>query len=320
MRAVDETFSADDASLSTVLVVDDDVTQLELMGSFLARHFRVLLASDVVRAHQLVVTSHPDVVVSDLYMPNAGGMELLRDVALQEETAQIPFLMISGCDETELKVRAFQQGAFDYITKPWEGGELVARIQNAIRRSKLLQQERLLRETDDLTGISNRHSLRIFLAKALRESVGQKRPLSVVMTDQDGLKYINDTYGHGVGDKAIVTIARVLKNCKRLSDCAGRLGGDEFMTIMPGSTREGAIKFVARCQEELSNSPLQVGEILVQVSASFGIANVEEKSWEESVEELTQRADESLYRHKRARKKSQLRTISQEAFPVTSLR
>ncbi|HYV48285.1 MAG TPA: diguanylate cyclase [Myxococcaceae bacterium] len=286
---------------ATVLVVDDDPVWLESARELLSRFHDVLTAGDGQEALELMHKHHPDAVVTDLSMPRVGGLGLLEAARATEEMAQVPFLVLSATSDSETKVQAFEAGAFDYVTKPAPPAELVMRLRKALDNAQALRRERRLQETDDLTGLPNRRSLRAFLAAALRETrTGQ--PLAVAMVDQDGLKQINDRYGHPAGDLAIRAVAGALQRCKRGSDFAARLGGDEFVVVMPGADRAGAEKLAARLQADLDDQPLELAEGRLRLTASFGLAVAGEVAWTETWEQLVERADEALYRQKAEKK------------------
>jgi len=286
---------------ATVLVVDDDPVWLESARELLSRFHNVLTAGDGQEAMELMHKHHPDAVVTDLSMPRVGGLGLLEAAHATEEMAQVPFLVLSAATDSDTKVQAFEAGAFDYLTKPAPPGELVMRIRKALDNAQALRRERRLQETDDLTGLPNRRSLRTFLAAALRET-RNGLPLAVAMVDQDGLKQINDRYGHPAGDLAIRAVAGSLQRCKRGSDFAARLGGDEFVVVMPGADRAGAEKLAARVQADLDAQPLELQQGRVRLTASFGLAVAGEVAWTESWEQLLERADEALYRQKAEKK------------------
>jgi len=216
-----------------------------------------------------------------------------------EDTAHIPLLVVSASAQTESKVQCFEAGAIDYLTKPVVPGELVARVRNALVRSEDLRRERALQATDDLTGLANRRRLRSFLATALRSAARMRSELTLVMVDQDRLKQINDRHGHAAGDQAIRALAHALSVCKRSGDLAARIGGDEFVVSMPDTDSVGAARFVERVQEELRRLPLRLEAGELYVSASFGLASASERDWQESAEQLMQRADRALYAAKR---------------------
>lgn len=287
----------------TVLVVDDDTEARDLLQELLAPHYDVLMAPNALEALRLSRERHPHVVVTDLCMPDVDGFSLLSAIREDDETAHVPMVVVSGMTDVEAKVRAFESGAFDYLTKPVNAGEVIARVRNAIARAEELRHERMLQSTDDLTGLANRRYLRSFLQVAARNAARNRTELTVVVLDQDNLKQINDQYGHACGDAAIRVLAQALNGSKRASDCAARIGGDEFVVVMPGADREGAARFVARVEDELENHSLFPREgAQITVRASFGAASASDMDWTEACDDLLARADRVLYEAKRARK------------------
>lgn len=285
----------------SVLLVDDDPDQLALLQRILDPWFRVLLAHSNREAAELLRTASPDVVLTDLYLPDQSGLALLELASAAEEPLRVPLIVLSGRADTEAKVLAFEAGAFDFISHPTAPEELVARIRNALAHSQLLRQERAIGGRDDLTGLCNRRAFRTFLESALRRAREQAVPLTLVLVDQDRLKAINDTWGHLAGDEALRTLAHALASSTRGTDCAARVGGDEFALVIPGCDRAGAERMRARVEESLRRSPvtLPCGTRLF-VEASFGLACLDEEGGVEEMDELIRRADAELYRCKRA--------------------
>lgn len=287
----------------SVLVVDDDPEQLALLERMLEPWFEVRTASDALRATEVLRAHPPDVVLTDLYMPHGGGLALLELARARDEALHMPVVVLSGRGDTDSKVLAFESGAFDFITKPAAQGELIARLRNALAHAQLVRRERALGGKDDLTGLSNRRTFRRFLERALRSARLQHTPVALVLADQDRLKQINDTWGHLAGDDALKTLAHALASSTRGSDCAARIGGDEFAIVVPGCDRAGIARLLSRVEEALRREPLRLPdgtEIFVQ--ASFGVALYGEEEPGESIEALLRRADADLYSHKRARK------------------
>lgn len=285
-----------------VLVVDDDPDSVMLFERVLSPWFKVRVAADAREAAAALHEESVDVVLTDLFMPHGGGMAVLELTRALEESLRIPLVVVTGRADTETKVAAFESGAFDVIAKPVAASELVARVRNALAHSQQLRRERLLGGRDDLTGLANRRAFRAFLEHALRTATQDKTPLVVVLVDQDGLKRINDTWGHLAGDDTLRTLARALGASIRGTDCAARLGGDEFALVVPGCDRDGAARLLARIEEQLERSPVSVEDgSTVMVKASFGVASFGEGGTTETAEQLLRRCDAELYTHKRAR-------------------
>lgn len=288
-----------------VLVVDDDPTQADLLARAMSPWFRVRTAADGLEAAEVIREDPPDVIITDLHMPRAGGLALMEMVRSNEATMQIPLVVVSAASDLDSKVNAFESGAFDFITKPVAAGELVARVRNALAHSQVLRRERILGGRDDLTGLANRRTFRTFLEAAIRSARVQQFPLVLVLVDQDRLKWINDNYGHPVGDEALKLLGQTLATSTRGSDCAARVGGDEFAMVMPGCDREGAVRILQRVEETLRRKPLMSNGVEVHVEASFGLVCYGDAGYEETPEQFIRRADSDLYERKRARGRAQ---------------
>jgi diguanylate cyclase (GGDEF)-like protein len=283
-----------------LLLVDDDTATLTGLTELLSSEFEVIATDDSRRAADLIRTQPLDAVVSDLRMPGLDGfalLELLREDSLQ----QVPCVLVSAETALSEKLRALHSGAVDFLVKPLNPDELAARIHNAVAHGRELRREKLLQQTDDLTGLLNRRALRNAIQWAIRRAHESQAPLSLALIDQDGLKQINDTFGHPTGDAAIVAIAGALGHNRRTGDFAARLGGDEFALVMPDTDADGAERVLARVDEELAASPLVLPNgIELRLRVSHGVATLgpsDPNDWSA----LLSRADTLLYAAKRAK-------------------
>jgi diguanylate cyclase (GGDEF)-like protein len=249
----------------------------------------------------LPLASHPlvDAVVTDLRMPHLDGLEILRRLGADPATAEVPCLLLTAADATEEKLSAFGLGAADYLTKPVDVAELTARLHHRIADANRLKRERRLQETDELTGLPNRRALMRCLAEDFAEARAHRTPLTLALVDVDGLKHINDTWGHPAGDRAICAVAQAMQRCRRAHDLAARLGGDEFALLMPGTDLPGATRLLERIDAELGRLPLELADARVTVRISHGLAMQREQDNSDSLSQLMARADEALYACKR---------------------
>lgn len=283
-----------------VLLVDDDAEALGTLAHLLSAELDVEATDDSTRAAELIRTQPFDAVVSDVRMPGLDGhalLQLLREDSLQ----QVPCILVSATGAMSDKLRALHEGAIDFLTKPLDADELTARIHNAVERGRELRREKLLQQTDDLTGLLNRRALRNALLWAIRRAHERHLPLSLALIDQDGLKRINDAYGHSTGDAAITAVANALSKNRRAGDFAARLGGDEFALVMPGTDTLGAERVIERVDLELEAHPLRLpdgSELRLRVSHG-----VTELTPEDGLDwtPLLSRADRLLYAAKRAK-------------------
>ncbi len=295
------------AQRARVLLVDDETDMLDGLATLLEPEFEVITATDAlvglghIRAHPV------DAVVTDLQMPGIDGLALLRLLRSDPKTGELPCLILTahGAD----KLEAFGLGADDYLMKPIDLHELRARLQRRISEARRLQEERRVQQTDALTGLANRRAFQTRLAELLGAADAKDHPVSVALLDADGLKTINDTWGHPVGDRALEAIGAALRRSTRAADCTARLGGDEFAILMPETDAEEAARILARIEEDISHAPLHVGEHVIPLGLSAGYSSLRE---DDDAAKLMQRADQALYANKRRRQARALRNRGHE--------
>ena len=293
-----------------ILVADDEPTNRSLIQRRLERTgYRVITAQNGQEAVEKAGEAAPDLIILDVMMPVMDGLQACRSIKDNEATRDIPIIFLSARDETDVKVSALGIGANDYISKPFNAEELLARVEVALRlrfeRDRLresaeeararaeMAQERSL--TDPLTGLLNRYGLQISLAHELAEARRYNRPLSCLMIDVDRFKTINDTYGHITGDVALQQIASVLTQVVRRSDIVFRYGGEEFLALLPKTDLEGAVALAEKLREAVVARIFGDGEHTFYLTLSIGAASLSET---ESGNDLIARADIALYHAK----------------------
>jgi two-component system cell cycle response regulator len=302
LRSLAGTVSSD----FTIAIVDDDPAIRRLLLLYLHRAgFRTLeyTAGDEARAGLM---SEPwDLAVLDRRLPDMDGVDLAHELKSNPDFRARYVIMLTGEDEQEDKVEGLELGADDYITKPFQYPELLARIR-AGKRIVDLQKElmetnkrlELLSITDGLTKLHNHRYLQDELARAFEESQRYQRPLSLAMIDIDFFKKFNDTYGHAVGDDVLKAVAQLYRSSVRSTDLVARYGGEEFAVMMPETELDDAIAFAEKIRELVESTPMptQIGEL--KVTISIGVASVP-KTRVRSAKELIVAADKALYRAKK---------------------
>jgi diguanylate cyclase (GGDEF)-like protein len=245
----------------------------------------------------------PDVVLLDVEMPKLDGHGVLAAMQDDEVLADIPVVFCTGRTTTEDVVEGLRIGAHDYLRKPFEVPELVARVSAAVR-VKVLQDE--LRERnaaldamsrmDELTGLPNRRHLKEHLVAEVSASLRHGVALSVLMIDVDRFKSVNDTFGHEAGDEVLRSIAARLVSACRAEDIAGRWGGEEFLVVAPHTDPAASAQLAERIRAVVSDGNITIeGGASLVVTVSIGTV-----SGSEDLPTLLRRADAALYAAKDA--------------------
>ncbi|MFN2539691.1 MAG: diguanylate cyclase [Mycobacteriales bacterium] len=232
-----------------VLVVEDDPSVVMLTVMVLEEQgFVVSSARGCDEAAAQVLRDVPDVILLDLQLPDGSGAGLLAGLQLDPVTSSIPVVVMTGSTEQSRVVELLGAGAHDYLTKPVDVAELVARTRAALRVKRAHDELARLARTDALTGLPNRRALDDALVSWQAHASRTCEPLSVAMLDVIDFKGVNDIHGHHVGDRVLRQIAEVLQTGRRAGDVLGRWGGDEFVAVLPGSDLPHARGVVERLQ------------------------------------------------------------------------
>jgi len=306
---------------TNILIVDDTPDNLRLLAKILeSQGYIVRKALNGRMALQGVHRDPPSLILLDINMPEMNGYEVCQKLKASEASDQIPVIFISALERLENKVRAFELGGVDYITKPFQEQEVLMRVKNQLliqqQRQQLLEQnqrleheiqERLRAEaevrqlsvTDELTGLYNRRGFFLLADQQLKIARRTQTSYFILFADLDGLKRINDTLGHEMGDRVIVDAAQILKQTFREADIVARLGGDEFALFIPNFSGDSSINFQARLQENIDrfNQHSERAYISISLGVEFGDLNNEVL-----LEQLLAKADKLMYEHKRTKR------------------
>jgi two-component system, cell cycle response regulator len=266
-----------------VLLVDDEPVQRMLVGRMLTRAgFDVVTAEDGEQALNMISQGDVSLVVTDWEMPKLDGLSLCRAVRSMGLDRYVYAIVVTSRDAVEHVVMGLQAGADDYLVKPVLEPELLARLNTGKRLLEMERSLRLANEenlrlsiTDALTGAYNRRYLMDQLGRELERSKRYGHPLSLMLCDVDHFKRINDTYGHQVGDEVLISFAQSLKQSLRETDWVARYGGEEFVVVLPETSINDATMVAERCRAQLAAIPRQAGELVVPVTASFGVSGWE---------------------------------------------
>lgn len=287
-----------------VLVVEDDPAFREVLTRTLAgAGCRVEVASDGQEALLLVRSSRPEVIVTDWEMPNVDGVTLCRLVKGTEELRNTHVLILSSRGETGSKVVGLDNGADDYLVKPVDPAELLARVRAGLRLQRALTELAARNEllsrlalSDPLTGLANRRAFDEAITREVARTARLCRPLSLLVLDLDRFKQVNDTYGHPTGDDVLNGLATLLARVCRRGDLPARLGGDEFAVLLPHTGLDQALLVAERIRRAVESAPLgRTSPVAVTVSIGSASVLSPEQGGPES---LVARADAALYRSK----------------------
>ncbi|MBN3899706.1 MAG: diguanylate cyclase [Nostoc sp. NOS(2021)] len=308
-------------SETNILVVDDTPDNLRLLAKILESEGYIIRKSlNGKMALQAASRHPPDLILLDINMPEMNGYEVCQQLKASKTTDQIPIIFISALDQINDKLQAFELGGQDYITKPFQELEVLMRVRNQLlikhQHQQLIEQnqrleheikERLKAEadvrelsiTDELTGLYNRRGF--FWLANQQFKIAQRTQMfcCLLFVDLDGLKQINDSLGHEIGDRMIVDTAQILKQTFRDSDIVARLGGDEFVIFVPVWPRN-TDEFYPRLQANIDRFN-QEHNYSYQLSISVGVTQCALNE-NVSLEKLIDEADKLMYEHKRAKR------------------
>jgi len=312
------------------LIADDDRGTLAILEKTVREAgLDVVSARDGAAAWQLLQDNQGvSVAILDWMMPGLDGPELCRRVRATGDMASMYVILLTGRDGVADLVAGLEAGADDYIVKPFDFGELHARVRVGMRVATL--QDRLaaqvaelrdardtlarLASTDVLTELYSRRRWYEVGGDELRRYQRYGRPFSVLVADLDFFKQVNDTHGHATGDDVLKHFAGVLKEESRKADVFGRVGGEEFAALLPETGASAALDAATRIAERCRERPIVSPTGAITVTCSIGVAEVEKD--DASIDTVVKRADDAMYQAKR---QGRNRAVVWTAPPAASL-
>ncbi len=295
--------SEEDAAHGQILLVDgQDLMAGKITGHLTEAGHEVKRVATGAAALERGNDAGWDLIIASLHLAGEDGLRLCSQFRSQEETRHVPILLILKEGDLQNLAKGLELGVTDYLIRPIDQNELLARTRTQIRRRRyhdklrsMLDESVSLAYTDSLTGIYNRRYMNAHLVRKIKEIEETAKPVSVMIFDIDHFKQVNDTYGHAAGDEVLKGFAKRVDGGIRDSDLLARYGGEEFVVIMPDTPAEVALIVAERLRQRLEKEPFPVAgadEALV-VTASLGVATTTDAA--ESAEALLGRADEALY-------------------------
>jgi diguanylate cyclase (GGDEF)-like protein len=300
---------------TTILAIDDEPLNLMMLEDFLQHRCQQLwLETDINSALALAREQQPDVILLDILMGHMDGYQVCQQLKANLDTVNIPVIFLSTLARCSDKVKGFQVGGIDYISKPFHIEEVVARIENCVNLHRQIQQSQVmlaelhalnrkfeaLSMTDALTGIANRRHFDTVLASEWNRALRLGQPLAVALLDIDWFKKYNDHYGHQAGDECLRNVANVFAaTVCRTGDLVARYGGEEFVFIAPTTNGECALAIAKKVCAALQALalPHEMSDYGF-ITASIGVAAVIPRNHEDTSDRLLKAADDVLYHAK----------------------
>jgi two-component system cell cycle response regulator len=288
-----------------ILVVEDISASIDRIRQTLSPNHTLDIESDAQEALFKAAEGDYDIAIISLTLSNVDGLRLCSQLRSLDRTRLMPILVVVDPDDNTRLLRGLDLGVNDYLARPIDRNEMLARVKTQIRRKRFADRLRdnvqLTMEmaiTDGLTGLHNRRYLERHLATLVQQAAARSRPLSLLILDIDHFKTINDGHGHSAGDDVLREFSRRVRKAVRGIDLACRLGGEEFVVAMPDTDAPLAMLVGERIRQKIATEPFQVGAAgAITVTVSVGVSALQSPS--DTPQGLLKRADEALYRAKR---------------------
>ena len=293
----------EDAPL-VVVAEDDRSTREELVRRLEAHGLRAEAFESGQKAIDRVSKGDVSLVLLDIIMPGLSGFDCCRLLKSMSQSAFLPVVMLTARTDTESRIEGLRIGADDYICKPFDDRELLARVDGMLRIKqkhdevqKARAQLEQLAIQDELTGLYNYRYLHTRLAEEFKRSERYRDPLACAMVDIDHFKAINDKHGHDVGDLVLAEVARRLRGAVREIDVVARYGGEEFLLVLPSTHFSGALTVADRVWRAVSSTPFATNGTEQAVTVSVGVALFPSRDVK-TKDQLIKAADRALYQAK----------------------
>ncbi|CAK0744317.1 Diguanylate cyclase [uncultured Gammaproteobacteria bacterium] len=291
-----------------VLVIEDNSTDLEKILETLQRDgHNVEPATSSAIALKRSLDSEFDLVIISIALIYEDGLRLCSQLRSHERTRQVPILLLADDGDMNRVAKGLELGANDYVIKPIDRNELHVRVRTQIRRKRYQDRLRANYElslsmalTDPLTSVFNRRYVTAHLPRLLDRAIDNNKSVSALMFDIDHFKLVNDSYGHAVGDEVLREVAVRASMNLRNFDLVARLGGEEFVVILPDTGAETALAVAERLRSLIADAPFKVSASVEEITVTVSVG-VSVGGWVgDKPDALLRRADDALYEAKRA--------------------
>ena len=290
------------ADAKILMIEDKDYEERKIIETIKEDTSTIIPVHSGLEVMEKIAEDNFDLLIISLNLENEDGLRLCSHLRSNEKTRSTPILMIGEEQDMERIASGLEIGAHDYILRPVEKNELLARVRTQIRRKRFQERLRSSYEislsmalTDSLTGLYNRRYLEVHLDKLLEKNRNDRKSMAVLMIDIDHFKAVNDTYGHNVGDEILKIFAQRLKDGLRPTDLIARLGGEEFTVILPDVTEDRAYMVAERLRRAIAKDPItcSTDDGCLNITTSIGGALIDYEP--HTVQEALERADKVLY-------------------------
>jgi diguanylate cyclase (GGDEF)-like protein len=283
-----------------VLVIEHSQSDRLLLRNWLtAERMEVFEAMDIITGLAACSRYQPNLVLVQIRLPTWDGYEVIRRLKDDPRTLSIPVILLASCATTAEKAKGIDMGAVDFISKPFDPVELLARVHSALRTKAYLDLLEQRAHIDGLTELSNRFALQTRLPQEWEACRRRGTPLAILIVDLDHFKRINDQHGHAAGDEVLRQAAATLRNSFRETDFIARYGGEEFVVVAPDCDLPGAVVLAERLRFAIADLAIEFRTSTIKVTTSIGIAPGLDSALAKPFEALDQ-ADQALYRAKGA--------------------
>jgi diguanylate cyclase (GGDEF)-like protein len=305
-----------------VLIIENTQADRYLLRNWLkAENIEVYEAVDIISGLAACPKFLPNLILLQLRLPTWDGYEVVRRLKNDPRTLSIPVILLAASALTGEKAKGIDMGAVDFISKPFDPVELLARVGSALRTKALLDLLEQRAHLDGLTELGNRFALRQRLPLEWDTCRRDEAPLSVFIADLDHFKRINDQYGHSAGDEVLKHAARTLRRAVRETDFVARYGGEEFVVVAPNCELEGAIAMAERFRGEIAEAKVSFHNHALRATCSVGVAPAI-NLWHSEPLDVLDEADQALFQAKSAGRNAiwVWDATQKAAFPATGLR
>ena len=288
-----------------VLIVEDRATVIERLQNALSNFHAVVCERDPQQAMVVAAEGEFDAVLISLDLQGHDGLRLCSQLRSLERTRDVSVLLMGEAEDRARILRGLEIGAHDFLVRPIDRNELLARVRTQVRRKRFterlrdsVQSSMEMAVMDQLTGLHNRRYMDSRMATMFSESMLRARALSILVLDVDRFKSVNDGYGHDAGDEVLREFADRVRACTRGIDLVARMGGEEIVVVLPDTTSDAAHAVAERIRERVQHEPFAINRNTRSISVTVSIGVASRRAGDADSADVMKRADEALYRAK----------------------